>query len=222
MHRIDSPSFRKQLLLTSLIAITVLLLDQWLKFYVKTDFDPYEPARPLFGDWLVLEYIENPGMAFGTTFGTSIWGKLALSIFRILAIGGMIYYWITRTRKGVKWDFHLATALVFAGAAGNLIDSMFYDFWFEYDPCMRFNIMPGSGNEIDCGHFIQETKFRGFLLGNVVDMFKFQGSWPEWMPWLGGKDVFPAIWNLADGSITVGVIIIFFRQKSFFPSKKPA
>lgn len=216
MHKIDSSTFRKHLLLTASIVLVILILDQWLKFYIKSNFIPGE-SRPLLGDWLVLEYIENPGMAFGTTFGKGMWSKLALSIFRIIAIGAMMFYWFKRTKNGVSWDFHLATALVLAGAAGNLIDSMFYDFWFEYDPCMYYNEMEGSGNFVDCHGFQVETKFRGFLLGNVVDMFKFEGAWPEWMPWLGGSQVFPAIWNLADGSITLGVIVIFFRQKTFFP-----
>jgi signal peptidase II len=217
MHKIAKKDFRKQLLITSAIVLTILVLDQWLKYYIKSDFSPGE-IRPLFGDWLILEYIENQGMAFGTTFGPSIWGKLALSIFRILAISAMIYYWFYRTKRGVKWDFHIATALVLAGASGNLIDSMFYDFIFPYDPCMPFNHLEGSGNIAECGIFGEtETKYKGFLLGNVVDMFKFHGYWPEWMPWLGGKEVFPAIWNLADGAITLGVVLIFFRQKTFFP-----
>lgn len=197
--------------------LIILVLDQALKVYIKSDFSPGE-IRPLFGDWLILEYIENQGMAFGTTFGSSKWSKLALSVFRIGAIGGMIWYYFKRIKQGVQWDFHLAAVFVVAGALGNLIDSMFYDFIFPYDPCMPFNILEGSGQLVDCGIFGDlETKHQGFLYGNVVDMFKFHGYWPDWVPGLGGSEVFPAIWNLADGSITLGVVLIFIRQKTFFP-----
>ena len=75
--------------------------------------------------------------------------------------------------------------------------------------------------QTDCGFFgTIETRHKGFLLGNVVDMFKFQAFWPSWVPVLAGKEVFPAIWNVADAVITSGVILIFLRQKSFFNEKK--
>lgn len=206
----------------------ILFFDQYLKIYIKTNFEPGD-QQPLLGDWLILDYIENPGMAFGTTFGTSIWHKLALSIFRIIAIFGIGYYWFLQAKKGVKREFLIAIGLILAGATGNLIDSMFYDFIFKdsYDPCMSYNLLEGSGIKVDCGivgH--RETRYTGFLLGNVVDMFKFQAFWPEWMPWLGGSEVFPAIWNVADFSITTGIILIFIRQRKYFPkepkSKKEA
>jgi len=222
MHKIDKKTFQRSFLLTFSIVLVVLILDQALKFYIKTSFSPGE-IRPLAGNWFLLEYIENQGMAFGTTFGSSIWSKLALSIFRIVAITGITYYWFKQARKGAKLEFHIALALVLAGATGNLIDSMFYDFLFPYDPCMPFNHLNGSGNIVDCGIFGEtETKYKGFLLGNVVDMFKFHAYWPEWMPLLAGKEVFPAIWNLADGAITCGVVIVFIRQKTFFPKEEKA
>jgi signal peptidase II len=220
MHKIDNKTFQRSFLLTFSIVLVVLILDQALKFYIKTSFSPGE-IRPLAGNWFLLEYIENQGMAFGTTFGSSIWSKLALSIFRVIAITGITYYWFKQARKGAKIEFHIALALVLAGATGNLIDSMFYDFLFPYDPCMPFNHLNGSGNLVDCGIFGEtETKYKGFLLGNVVDMFKFHAYWPEWMPLLAGKEVFPAIWNLADGAITCGVVIVFIRQKTFFPKEE--
>ena len=197
----------------------ILLLDQLIKIYIKSTFAPGE-SRPLLGDWFIVEYIENQGMAFGTTFGSQVWHKLALSIFRIVAISALIYYWIKQAKKGARLEFLIAVGLVFAGATGNLIDSMFYDFIFPYDPCMAFNHLAGSGIVSDCGFFGDiETRHTGFLFGNVVDMFKFQANWPS--SW-GGGEVFPAIWNLADASITIGVITIFIRQRAYFPKKKVA
>lgn len=219
MHKTNK-SFWKQFFLVLSIILVVLVLDQCLKIYIKSTFSPGE-IRPIVGDWFILEYIENQGMAFGTTFGSSIWSKLSLSIFRILAIIGITYYWISQSKKGARVEFQIALGFILAGATGNLIDSMFYDFAFPYDPCMPFNHLEGSGLKADCGIFGQtETKHTGFLFGNVVDMFKFQAYWPSWMPWLGGSEVFPAIWNLADGSITVGVVMVFLRQKRYFPKTK--
>ncbi len=177
-------------------------------------------VRPLLGNWFLLDYIENPGMAFGTTFGSSMWHKLALSIFRVLAIIGICYYWVQQAKRGVKREFLIAVGLILAGATGNLIDSMFYDFAFKYDPCIGYNHLAGSGIKTDCGFFgTIETRHTGFLLGNVVDMFKFQAYWPQWIPWIGGAEVFPAIWNLADFSISSGIILIFIRQKKYFPKE---
>ena len=144
---------KKSILLVSLIVVAILLLDQILKIYIKTQFSPYQ-TQPILGDWFILEYIENPGMAFGTTFGSSMWGKLSLSVFRIFAIIGICYYWIKQAKKGVRLEFLIALGLVLAGATGNLIDSMFYDFVFpvdQYLDCnLSYNQLPGSGNFVDC------------------------------------------------------------------------
>jgi len=222
MPKANNWPFRKGLILTFSLVLLILVLDQGIKMYIKSTFSPGE-MHPLIGDWFLLEYIENQGMAFGTTFGTSIWSKLALSFFRIFALIGILWYWFTQSKKGARPVFHIAVALVLAGAAGNLIDSMFYDFIFPYDPCMPFNHLTGSGNTFDCGIFGEiEVKHKGFLLGNVVDMFKFHGYWPDWMPLVGGNEIFPAIWNVADGAISVGVLLVFFNQKTFFPKPQPA
>lgn len=215
---------KKKILIVSILIASILLFDQLLKVYIKTHFLPGESVS-LLGDWFLLEYIENQGMAFGTTFGSSIWGKLSLSIFRVIAIIGITYYWIKQAKKGVRLEFLIALGLVLAGAAGNLIDSMFYDFVFpvdQYLDCrLSYNQLEGSGNFADCGFFGQvELRHSGFMLGNVVDMFKFEAYWPEWMPWVGGNEVFPAIWNVADASITVGVFMILIRQRAYFPKEK--
>lgn len=211
---------KKNLVIVGAVVALILFLDQFIKVYIKSHFAPGETVS-IFGDWFVLEYLENQGMAFGTTFGNKIWHKLALSIFRIVAITGMTYYLIKQAKQGAKRELLIVIGLIVAGATGNLIDSMFYDFAFPYDPCMGFNHLEGSGVVTDCGIFGEiETRHTGFLLGNVVDMFKFQAFWPEWLPWLGGKEVFPAIWNLADASISVGVIMVFIRQRNYFPKEK--
>ncbi len=213
---------KKNLVIVGAVVALILFLDQFIKVYIKSHFAPGETVS-IFGDWFVLEYLENQGMAFGTTFGNKIWHKLALSIFRIVAITGMTYYLIKQAKQGAKRELLIVIGLIVAGATGNLIDSMFYDFVFPYDPCMGFNHLEGSGVVTDCGIFGEiETRHTGFLLGNVVDMFKFQAFWPEWLPWLGGKEVFPAIWNLADASISVGVIMVFIRQRNYFPKEKEA
>jgi len=215
-------SLKKQIIIVSIAVFLILLIDQIIKIYVKTHFDPGEVV-PVAGDWFVLEYIENQGMAFGTKFGSQAWHKLALSIFRMVAIAAIIYYWIKQAKRGAKTEFLFAIGLILAGATGNLIDSMAYDYLFEFNPCGAFNQLEGSGNFVDCNNgWSEKTEVRhyGFLYGNVVDMFKFHAFWPDWMPWLGGKDVFPAIWNLADASITVGVIMVFFRQRKYFPQEK--
>ena len=213
---------KKNLMIVGALVALILLLDQLVKIYVKTHFQPGDSVN-VFGDWFVIEYIENQGMAFGTTFGNQVWHKLALSIFRIFAIGGICYYWYQQAKAGVRREFLVAIGLILAGATGNLIDSMFYDYAFPYDPCMGYNHLEGSGVYADCGFFGKiETKHRGFLLGNVVDMYKFQATWPQWVPWLGGKEVFPAIWNTADASITIGVAMVFIRQRAYFPKKQKA
>lgn len=211
---------KRNLLIVGAIVALILLFDQILKIYIKTHSTP-GVITPLIGEWFVLDYTENPGMAFGTTFGSAMWHKLALSLFRIAAIIGIAYFWFQQAKQGAKREFLIALGLILAGATGNLIDSMFYDFIFPYNPCMGFNQLTGSGIISDCGMFGEiETRHTGFLLGNVVDMFKFHAFWPEWFPLIGGREVFPAIWNLADASISTGVILVLLRQRNYFPNKK--
>ncbi|MCO5258730.1 MAG: signal peptidase II [Crocinitomicaceae bacterium] len=211
---------KRNLLIVAGIIFFILVVDQLLKIYVKTHFQLGE-THPILGNWFVMEYIENRGMAFGTSFGNKAWHKLALSIFRIVAVIAMIYYWIKKSKEGMKLGFLIPFGLIIAGAMGNLLDSMYFDYYFKYDPCFPYNIQEGSGIWVDCDvwGFVEklETKPRGFLFGNVVDMFKFDATWPKGMPYVGGDQIFPAIWNLADGAITVGIIIILLWNKTFFP-----
>lgn len=212
---------KKNLWIIGGIVAAILLIDQIVKIYVKTHFLPNDSV-PVFGDWFKLYYVENQGMAFGTTFGSGGWAKLGLSIFRIIAIIGIGYYWFKQAQRGARRELLLAIGLVFAGAFGNLIDSMFYDFIFPYDPCNNhFNQLEGSGIHDCLSNPMLETRRTGFLFGNVVDMFHFDATWPEWVPWIGGSQVFPAIWNVADTAITIGILMILFRQKAYY-KKDPA
>lgn len=203
---------KKSIIALSLI-IGILIIDQLTKIWVKTTFELNEPLN-VFGDWFRLLYIENQGMAFGTTFGSGWWAKLALSLFRLVAIGGLTYYLILQLKnKTVRTEYIIAVSLVLAGATGNLIDSAFYDYIFEFDPNSPFNWVLSSDGEY-------VLRKQGFLFANVVDMFQFNARWPEWVPWLGGEDVFGAIWNVADAAITCGVIMVVIRQRTYFPSTK--
>lgn len=215
---------KNRLGLVAILVISLLIIDQVVKIWVKTSFSSDE-VRHIFGTWFSLHYIENQGMAFGTTFGSGMWHKLALSIFRILAIGFIIYYIVRESKKvEIKTEYLMAVGLILSGAAGNLIDSMVYDFIFSFNPCEGFNQLPGSGNFMNCKdygfEYQVEVRHRGFLLANVVDMFQFEAYWPKWVPVVGGGQVFPAIWNVADSCISVGIGWIIIRQRTFFPKKK--
>lgn len=213
----------KKLVYVFLLVTVLLLIDQITKIYIKSSFEPGQ-TQALFGDWFVLHYIENPGMAFGTTFGSGLLPKLSLSIFRFIAIGFIIYYLFKQAKKGASLEFLLVFGLILAGATGNLLDSMFYDHLFTLNPCDSFNHVSGSGIKGVCTdygfNYPVELRHQGFMLGSVVDMFQFNVNWPKWIPGLGGEQIFPAIWNVADASISTGVILILIRQRVYFPKNK--
>lgn len=224
-----------------LIIFLILCVDQVVKIWVKTSMVP-TPGQVVFHQlepnedgvishnpdqkpeeykiipgFFEMTYTENQGMAFGTKISNAWWGKLFLSIFRMIAIAGIAYYLYTLIRDQKGFGFILAISLIFAGAFGNLIDSMFYDFIFPLEPQYSFNYT--------CNDFTNECmRPYGFLFGNVVDMFHFTVEWPTWWPaWLriGSSDrVFPAIFNIADISITFGVGMIILRYRSIFGTKK--
>lgn len=206
-----------------LVILGVLLIDQLVKIYIKTQFGPHEQV-PIIDGFFQFYYIENRGMAFGTTLGAGIWAKYALSIFRLLAIVGIGYY-IRKLLKeqDTSLGMVISVGLIFAGAAGNLIDGMFYDFIWELDPNISWNWELDSNNSWVVGaDGNPELRPHGFLLGSVVDMFQFTLTWPSWMPFdLAGKEIFGAIWNVADGAITLGVAIIIIKYRTFFKKAKP-
>ena len=202
-----------------MVILFILIFDQALKIWIKTSFEPNQ-AQNLIGSWFRLLYVENQGMAFGATFGSGMYAKLFLSIFRLIAVGFGTYYLIQVIKDNEKkWGYVLAISLVLAGATGNLLDSAFYDYIFPFDPNLPYNWI-SNGNNFIFTDGTPDLRAHGFLLGNVVDMFQFNVQYPEWVPYLAGRDVFSAIWNVADASIFCGIMLILIRQRAFFPSQK--
>ena len=192
-----------------MLILLIVAADQILKVYVKTHYHLGE-SHLIFGHWFQLYFIENEGMAYGWKFGGE-WGKMALTLFRLGAVIFGVFYIKNIINRKQSRAFIICVALIFAGALGNLIDSMFYGLIFENSAPYSYNIarlFPSHG-------------YAGFLHGKVVDMLYFpiiRTQFPGWLPLLGGKpfEFFSPIFNLADASISIGIISIFVFQKKFF------
>lgn len=193
-----------------LIICLIVITDQVLKIYVKTHFHAGE-SHAVLGNWFQLYFIENEGMAYGWKFGGE-WGKIFLTLFRMAAVIFGVFYIKKIIEKKYPSGFIICVSLVFAGALGNLLDSMFYGIIFENSSMETYNIagiFPPHG-------------YAGFLYGRVVDMLYFPlvqiENLPHWIPFIGGKPFtfFNYIFNLADASISAGVISILFFRKHFF------
>ena len=190
-----------------LLIFLVLFLDQLLKIWVKTHMLLGEEIH-LAGNWAIIHFTENNGMAFGMEFAGN-YGKLFLSLFRIIAVFALAYYIYWLTTKKAKTGLVLSFALIFAGAFGNIIDSVFYG-----------KIFTESFNDV-AKLFPETGGYSGILHGKVVDMLYFpvlQGHFPAWFPFWGSEEFifFRPVFNLADFSISVGVGIILVNQKRFF------
>jgi len=199
----------------------VLFIDQCIKLYIKSHYPIGEVTRVI-GDWFRITFTENPGMAFGLEFGGN-YGKLALSLFRILAVFGGVFYIRKIVRDGEHKGFIICVSLILAGALGNIIDSAFYGLIF--DRGMSLNPMTGYWDEYSGVAQFSTQGYTGFLHGHVVDMFYFpiyHGTLPSWVPFWGGEEFefFSAIFNFADAAISVGILLIFLFQRRFF-RKKP-
>jgi signal peptidase II len=199
---------KKSVIIVVSVVFLVLFLDQLIKIYVKTHFCLGESVS-IFGNWSYLSFTENNGMAFGMEFAGR-WGKIILSIFRVIACGAIIYYIYTLIKKKASTFMLVTIALVFAGAAGNIVDSLFYGMIFSQStPWEVATLFPSGGG------------YSSFLHGRVVDMFYFplfDINFPKWLPLLGGNHFtfFEPVFNIADASITVAMFILIIFQKKLF------
>jgi len=190
-----------------LLIVLILIADQILKIWVKTHLEIGQEIH-LFGNWGILHFIENNGMAFGMEMGGKP-GKFILSLFRIFAIFGIGWFLNSLIKKNAYTGLILAVSAIMAGAIGNIIDSAFYGLIFSesyHNPAVLF---PPEGG------------YSSFLHGKVVDMFYFpiiNTHWPEWSPFRPGESFvfFRPVFNIADSAITCGVISIILFQKRMF------
>ena len=187
--------------------LPLLLVDQLLKIFIKLNFTIGDRAEFIPG-LLELQFIENEGMAFGWAL-PGVAGKLLLTTFRVIASVGIGFYLFKLIKEKAHTGLLRSVALIWAGAIGNIIDSAVYGRIFSHS---------GWGTVAQSG---TENGYAPWFMANVVDMFHFTVQWPYWMPFnMGGREVFPPIWNVADAAISLGVIWIALHQKSFFDDKK--
>jgi signal peptidase II len=194
-----------------LLILTILILDQILKIWVKTHMEIGDEIH-LFGKYGMLHFIENNGMAFGMEMGGDK-GKVILSLFRIIAISGIGWFLVSLLKKKANTGLILAVSAILAGAIGNLIDSAFYGMIFSESFSQPAILFPPGGG------------YSSFLHGRVVDMFYFpviNTHWPAWSPIRPGESFifFRPVFNVSDSAITCGVFAILIFQKRMFKDQK--
>ena len=185
-------------------ALLLLVLDQLLKFWIKTNMFLGQEFRIF--DWFIIHFTENNGMAFGLEFGGDT-GKIILSVFRIIVIAWGFTYINTLTKTSLPNGLLVALGLVFGGAIGNIVDGVFYGVLFNDSYNQIAEFLPAVGG------------YSTFLMGKVVDMFYFpliNTHFPNWIPFFGGEHFifFRPVFNIADSGISVGmfVLILFYRK----------
>lgn len=197
-----------------LLICLIVIADQALKIYIKTHYYAGE-FHSVLGDWFKLYFIENEGMAYGWKFGGN-WGKMALTLFRLGAVVYGVFLIKNLIKKNYSNGLIICACLIFAGALGNLIDSMFYGLIFENSSEMTRNV----------ANIFPDKGYATFLHGNVVDMLYFpiidNATFPSWVPFWGGESFvfFRPIFNLADAAISTGIITLFVFQKRFVKIKE--
>ncbi|WP_459210088.1 lipoprotein signal peptidase [Aquimarina rhabdastrellae] len=191
----------------TLIIILVLLIDQISKIYIKTHFYLGEEIEVF--SWFKILFVENEGMAWGAKIpGTH--GKLFLTLFRLVAISGIGYWLWDSVRKNSSSILIFCIALIFSGAMGNIIDSVFYGIIFDSSAHQIATFMPENGGYGTLFH------------GKVVDMLQFpliDGTFPKWFPFWGGENFtfFDPVFNIADSAISIGVFLLILFNKKAFP-----
>jgi signal peptidase II len=190
-----------------ILIFIILLIDQLVKFWIKTNLMLGEEI-PVFGNWFIIHFVENNGMAFGMELSWKF-GKIFLSVFRIVAVVLIGWYLVKLSKNGAHQWLLYSVALVFVGAVGNIIDSVFYGMIFSDSYSQIATLFPAEGG------------YSSFLHGKVVDMLYFpiiKGTYPEWVPFKGDESFifFRPVFNIADSAITIGISIILIFQKRFF------
>ena len=195
-----------------LVVFIVLFIDQALKLWIKTNMTLGQEFH-VAGNWFIIHFTENNGMAFGLQFAGG-YGKLALSLFRIFAVGFLGWYIFRLAKVKTAFGVIFCFSLIMAGAMGNIIDSALYGLVFS------------ESTYFDLARFLPvEGGYSTFLHGKVVDMFYFpilEGNYPQWLPFLGGDHFifFRPVFNVADSAITVGVLSLLIFQRQFFNTPK--
>lgn len=203
---------KKKCTIAAAIIVLLLLIDQAIKVAVKLNMNIGEEIVVF--DWFRISFIENRGMAFGMEIGS----KLFLSLFRIVAVGGLTWYIWKKITEGARMGYIVVLSMIYAGAAGNIFDSLFYGKIFTASHPYYTDLPPAQLVPWGEG-------YASILMGNVVDMFSFplfHGTFPNWFPVWGGEDFtfFSAIFNFADACISVGVVVLFLFYRNDFNNVK--